>query len=170
MHTFGQDASSASTGQPAAFRARCARRHCVFGQGYQHDTKHVCRCCCCSMGMGARANAKELENSRTEERCTIRYPMQRSTRQTSQESMVASSSICLLVLASRGLWSASLQSRDFLLLPVQTKAQRQTQTLALTLKRRRQTGANELSKIGRQGAGNHHQDWTCAPSALNRAP
>ena len=63
---------------------------------------------------------------------------------------------------------------DCSLLPVQTKAQRQTQTLALalalTLEKRRQMGTNDLSKIGRQGAGNHHQDWTCAPSALNRAP
>ena len=55
---------------------------------------------------------KSLKTVKTEERCTIRYPTQRSTRQTSQESMVASSSVCLLVLASRGLWSVSLQSRD----------------------------------------------------------
>ena len=55
---------------------------------------------------------KSLKTVKTEERCTIRYPTQRSTRQTSQESMVASSSVCLLVLASRGLWSVSLQSRE----------------------------------------------------------
>ena len=122
---------------------------------------------------------KSLKTVKTEERCTIRYPTQRSTRQTSQESMVASSSVCLLVLASRGLWSVSLQFRDCGLLAAPganqgTEADTDTGTGTGTGTDAGKTptdgGTNDLSKIGRQGAGNHHQDWTCAPSALNRAP